>query len=43
MNPIDEWWSFLHTKSFDLDWEELGLDDQDLARYNACWSPTPKR
>ena len=32
MNPIEEWWSFLHTESFDDDWEDLGLDDGDMAR-----------
>lgn len=32
MNPIEEWPSFVHTRSFDNDWEELGLDDEDLAR-----------
>ena len=32
MNSIEEWPSFLHTRKFDADWEELGLDDEDMAR-----------
>jgi len=32
MNPIDEWPSFVHTRTFDTDWAELGLGDEDLAR-----------
>ncbi len=32
MNPIDEWPSFLHVRKFDADWEDLGLNDRDMAR-----------
>lgn len=32
MNPIDEWPSFLHVRKFDAGWEDLGLNDRDMAR-----------
>jgi hypothetical protein len=32
MYPIDEWWSFIHTDTFDADWEDLELGDEDLVR-----------
>jgi hypothetical protein len=32
MYPIDEWWSFILTDTFDEDWRDLSLDDEDLAR-----------
>ena len=32
MPPIEEWPSFIHTRIFDEDWAELGLNDADLSR-----------
>src|SRR5262245_35324831 len=32
MPPINEWWLFIRTDTFDEDWEENGLGDEDMAR-----------
>lgn len=32
MPPIEDWLTFIHTPEFDEEWDELGLDDEDLAR-----------
>jgi hypothetical protein len=42
MYPIEEWWSFIHTSTFDEDWEELGLGDEDLARLQGVLIDDPQ-
>ena len=32
MPPISAWWKFITTDTFDDDWRDLGLEDEDLAR-----------
>jgi hypothetical protein len=32
MPPISEWWLFVRTDTFDEDWVDQGLDDEDMAR-----------
>jgi hypothetical protein len=42
MPPIDEWWQFVRTDTFDEDWADNGLDDEDMARLENVLVHDPK-